>query len=1071
MACMEVTCPGCGAATAAVSEGLCPGCLLAGVLDRADLEPPEQDDPAALKRCGDYEITGVLARGGMGVVFRARQPGLSRQVALKMIAAADLAAPDEVRRFRLEAELIARLDHPHIVPVHAVGEHHGQPFFVMKLAEGGTLAQQLERSGKWQDVRAAAALMVKVARAVQFAHERGVLHRDLKPANILLDTAGEPLVSDFGLARLTQSPRGSSRTAAAVGTPAYMAPEQARTPAAVTTTSDVYGLGAILYHLLTGRAPFAGDTPLEILRRAQQDEPENPRAVNPAVDRDLATVCLRCLEKTPARRYASAAALAEDLERWQRGEPVAARAPGLTERAWKWARRRPALAALTGAALLGAAGLAAVLAAGNVLLRGERNYARSQERAAKAGALLAEASERAMRLNVYAADMFLARRALDDGHLGVARQTLQRHIPGPGGEDLRGYEWHALHHLCRGDDRRIAATHQGAVLAVAHSPDGKLLATGGRDGVIQICKADGTPVQRLPDHPGGLSKVAELALLSTLPVRSPETVALLAGKLPVDEMRMRARPSTLGEIRALAWSPDGRWLVSAGGGAYVRLWKTDDWSYHGFIPAPQVVQAAFTPDSRQIVVALSGEGGSRARGEVRVYETATLARVRTLTNVAACFALAQEAPLLATVQPDGRTGILDLSSGAVRGEWGMDAAVTALDFSPDGRRLAVLHLNRGALWDVPQQSFLGDFHPAGELWRTVRFSPDGSLLAVGGSSHLVQILDGRTGAPLRSLRGHDDEVLSLTFPPGGETILSGSNDHTARLWFSGPGISGAEEMAESSPLAAASPGGGFLIGAENGVIRCRDFDGGPARIIPSDAGRIPLAFAPDGKTFATWQQDSGLLEWWDTECRRESGPLQIPAAAVTAVCPDKGWIALGQPRGPVALHDWRTGARRQELPPPPLNTLRLTASPDGRYLAAFEWPRTLAVCEVSTGSWHARMTLSPGITGPIVFSPDGTLLATAGDDNLVTVRRPLTGEITASLRGHMAEIKALAFSPDGKTLASSSADRSIRLWHVPTWRELGPLHRGALCPAILFTARGLAAEDYQKSWFLLPGGE
>jgi WD40 repeat protein len=236
--------------------------------------------------------------------------------------------------------------------------------------------------------------------------------------------------------------------------------------------------------------------------------------------------------------------------------------------------------------------------------------------------------------------------------------------------------------------------------------------------------------------------------------------------------------------------------------------------------------------------------------------------------------------------------------------------------------------------------------------------------------------------------------------------------------------------------------------------------------------RLALAFAPDGRTFATWQKETGHIEWWDTECRPQGTPVTIPpAGAIAAVCPDKGWMASGHPKGPVRLHDWRTGALLRELPPAPLKTLRFIPSPDGRFLAAFEWPRTLAVCDLQAGAWLEKLTLSPGTAGPVVFSPDGLLLASAGDDNLVTVRRTLTGKVLASLRGHMAEVKALAFSPDGKSLASSSADRSIRLWHVPTWRELGPLHRDVLCPAILFTARGLAAEDYRKSWFLLPGGK
>jgi tetratricopeptide (TPR) repeat protein len=329
---------------------------------------------------GDYELLGELGRGGMGVVYRARQVSLNRPVALKMVLAGQFASEADVARFRAEAEAVASLDHPHILPVYEVGEHAGHPYFSMKLVEGGSLAQQ---PGRFRDdPRAAAAVVAKVARAVHHAHQRGLLHRDLKPANVLLDEAGEPHVTDFGLARrLGGGGAGPTQTGAVVGTPEYMAPEQATAQKGLTVTADVWALGAMLYALLAGRPPFRDDNVLETLRRVVEAEPVSPRALSPVVPRDLETVCLKCLRKDPARRYGSAQELAEDLERWLAGEPIAARTVGQVERLRLWARRNPAVAAL-GAALL--VTMLGVSVASTVAFWHFRNLAAS-EREARAG--------------------------------------------------------------------------------------------------------------------------------------------------------------------------------------------------------------------------------------------------------------------------------------------------------------------------------------------------------------------------------------------------------------------------------------------------------------------------------------------------------------------------------------------------------------------------------------------------------------------------------------------------------------------------------------------------------------
>lgn len=310
---------------------------------------------------GDYELLGEIARGGMGAVHRARQVSLNRQVAVKVILAGEFASAAELRRFRTEAEAVGGLNHPNIVPIYEVGEEGGRHFFSMKLVEGGSLSARVK---EFSAPKAAAALLATVARAVHHAHAHGFLHRDLKPGNILLDADGTPHVADFGLAkRLDGAGHDQTLTGVVMGTPAYMSPEQARGESKrLTTATDIYSLGAILYQLLTGQPPFTGESVMEVLRQTLEAEPIPPGKLVQEVDRDLESICLKCLDKEPARRYGSALALAEDLECWLRLEPVTARPVTTIQRAIKWTRRRPAVAAFAAATTVATlAGLAGTL--------------------------------------------------------------------------------------------------------------------------------------------------------------------------------------------------------------------------------------------------------------------------------------------------------------------------------------------------------------------------------------------------------------------------------------------------------------------------------------------------------------------------------------------------------------------------------------------------------------------------------------------------------------------------------------------------------------------------------------
>src|SRR5436309_2578007 len=369
-------CPKCGAeipAPNAFGEGGCPGCLLETglcALTNEDERPPEPTPARHSKKTarsvemladvGDYELLEEIGRGGQGVVFRARQKSLNRTVALKVIGLGQWATQAHLKRFRLEAEAAASLEHPCIVPIYEVGERDGSCYFSMKFVEGGQLDAVVKR--EQMPIRRAVELIGKVARTVHYAHEHGILHRDIKPGNILLDASGEPHLTDFGLARLVEPGSTVTGSLEIMGTPSYMAPEQAvGNNAAVGKATDVYGLGAVLYELLTGHPPFAGGTTYETIHLLLDSEPRQPRLWNRKVDRDLSAVCLKCLEKNPRYRYSSALALAEDLERWLRHEPIRAKRSGFFTHARKWVHRNRIIAALILLSVVLAAGLSVTI--------------------------------------------------------------------------------------------------------------------------------------------------------------------------------------------------------------------------------------------------------------------------------------------------------------------------------------------------------------------------------------------------------------------------------------------------------------------------------------------------------------------------------------------------------------------------------------------------------------------------------------------------------------------------------------------------------------------------------------
>jgi WD40 repeat protein/serine/threonine protein kinase len=1011
-----------------------------------------------------YEVLEELGRGGMGVVYKARQLALQRTVALKMILTS-AAGPEAVARFRAEAAVIASLQHPNIVQIHDIGEAAGRAYFALEYVAGGSLAQHLD--GKPQPARLAAELLKTVARAVHAAHINGIIHRDLKPANILLqkcnpqmpqitqmkdkeETKTEegrgkeldhlsvphsssvlsvasvssvdhffPKITDFGLAksidgdREWSGPRAPTVTGVVVGTPNYMAPEQAATPRRqVGPAADVYALGAILYELLTGRPPFLGESPLDTVLQLLHREPVSVTRLQPKVPRDLETICHKCLQKDPRKRYASALELAEDLHRFLAGQPIKARPPSALYQLVKFAQRNKALVAAL-------AGVVLALLAGSIT--------------AAIFAVLATEQKNAALRQAYYARVAAASAALRDNDIAAAALHLEL-AP----EARRDWEWRYLScqlnesaAVIRAPDQRevlLASADEGTWLALVGPNDIRLLGLDGRQGPTLPCH--GLRVLHVEHAPRstlafGKDEAGHLVILDNAgqvrlrldppPELSPDVVAVSPDRTrlavnwrqndPPHSFVLYELPSGnklatcaghAGYVFALAFSPDGRQIASASEDHTARLWDAATGAARGELGRH---------DDKVLAIAYLPKAGGRALtasadGTVRQWDTATRQPLgppyrghRHDVNAAV---YSQDGRWIASGDRDGIVRLWSATDqqdiGALHGH---TEGVLQLAFSPDGRRLASIARDRTArTWEVGTE-------PSPLLLRghesyvyPVAYSPDGQWIASGSWDHTVRLWDARTGRPCVSLP-HPGNVRALAFSPDGSWLVCGCEGQTQlQIWDVATGRPRKQVPAPGDAVQAitvSSDGGRIAAADRGGHVGIVDVATGEEvaslRMSGEWADKKALAYSPDGRRLAGTGEDSKNIAIWDTQNDTQLAQLVGHTAAVYSVA----------------------------------------FSRDGAKLVSASHDKTVRIWDVGSGG----STILPGHTDHVfaaVFHPDGRRVASAGRDRAILLWDVATGVEVVRLQGHTSYVFSLAFSPDGATLASGSGDRTIRLW-------------------------------------------
>jgi WD40 repeat protein len=1023
--------------------------------------------PAALPPAGGvagrltvpgYELLQELGKGGMGVVYLAWQTSLNRPVALKMVRAGAQAGPEERARFRLEAEAVARLRHPHIVQVYEVGEVDGCPYLALEHVDGGSLAQQL--TGAPLPARQAAWLVEVLARAIHAAHQKGVIHRDLTPANILLTTDGTPKITDFGLAKLVVGGGPTlTRRGAVLGTPSYMAPEQAEGKVeTVGPAADVYALGAILYECLTGRPPFKAETPLETLLQVRSQEPLSPSRLQRKLPRDLVTICLKCLEKAPGKRYASAAELADDLAAFRQGRPIKARPVGAGERAWRWARRNPSWATVFALLLVVAVGASLGAAYLSVLL----HRAEDAEADLIDKVVQLERAERATQEKLFDSYVEKARALRRSRHPGQRLQSLATireglRMPVPRGRSVAELCTEAVAALALPDLEVLREWEGFSADSLALGFDGNLecYACLAMDGTVSVRRlSDNAEVARWPAA-GGKAWPAGASFLRLSPggrflcMRHAPTGRLVVGRFD------GPRPVVCHEGRcgngAVEFSDDGKRMAYLLPDSRIALVDLASGQAR-YLPATGADESyiRLAPDGRRFVLA----GRRRRQWAVEVRDTTTGQVQQTLHRSTRVTYPAWHpgGRILAAGCDDTRIRLWDVASGKVLRVLQGHRLISTCAFSRAGDRL-LSNDGTGMLrvWELSSGRKLLAFPAAAARYDILRVSPDDRVwvrhVADSSKFQMLRLHPGR-GYTTIDLRGGKsnrgiDNTVSPRVHPGGRLLAARATDGSVVLVDLDAGCEVAHlPIPDGAPLLW-GPAGDLLVCGKNGLWRWpvradpaapgHYHIGPPERLLADSGGRPGWGSSADGQTLAVplFQRGAEVVHRGRPARRARLQPQQdVRYCAISA---DGRWVATGSHGNTdgFAAKIWDAATSRlvKELAAPRI--CNVAFSPDNRWLLT-----TGKGCQLwEVGSWNKGPTIG-GATG--CFSPNGRLLAVEGSAGAIRLLRPSSGAEVARLEApEQTRLMPRCFSPDGRRLIAVGADtQALHVW------GLGALRRG-----------------------------
>jgi WD40 repeat protein len=1043
------------------------------------LNPPPADGRAVTRppipSVPGYEMLGELGRGGMGVVYLARHIRLDRLCALKMISAGELADPAVAARFFAEATTVARLDHPHIVQIYHIGDHAGVPYFEFEYVRGGSLAARLDGT-PWPP-KNAASLAESLAIAMEEAHRLGIVHRDLKPSNILITAEGEPKITDFGLAKLLGGGSDLTRTDSILGTPSYMAPEQAWGHAReVGPRADVYAVGAILYELLTGRPPFKGADALETVEQVKSVEPVAPSRLQPGLPRDLETICVTCLQKEPGRRYASALALADDLRRYQRGEPIRARRSGRAEQAWKWCRRNPVMATLTGVSAVLLLSLTVGPAVTALVWTQQRDKARLAEQAA------ADQRDKARLAEQAAADQLRETHEAQRETYAVQARSLRS-----GGQPGRRFE--ALEVLAK-------------AALIRPGPDLR------DEAIACMALVDLRVAQEWPIHIPSFSRPAADWKFDRYAV-GDERGSLAIHSLEDDRL-LQSLPGFGTRCQAMQFSPDGRFLAAAHDDHEFYFWDLAQGEVLPWITG-EVTAWAFSSDGRQMAI---GRGDRSV-----VLHSLSDGQPQGRFNL-------DDIPVSLDFSPDGKflaaaydhaVKILDVATGREPATLSHGETVRCVCWGSSGRLLAsVSYRNRTCVWEVNGRKPVWRDEPhlvtrltaAKEIEaRHLAFSPGGDLLA-GEGLEGIRIFDAWTGRVLLTVPGLLSGAQgSDAFSPDGKSLFGLTSDRSRAVrWEVGRGT----EFRQVVQYAGVGTGTASSVDFRPGDHLLAVGEGRGARLVDPDrcvdlqlvnhpANGVHLAwletgpseavrFRPDGRGLVTAALCG--LTYWPVEIHDEGntrrhvvGPPRTlyQSSATSYACTSRvAWGPGGRfliwsdfLRGEAIIEDLEGKSGRRVLSGIP-NLRDLAVSPDGRWLVTCPWRGTAievrdlrdghvvwkraasqgrALCSPDgrmlvtsvddtvgfwqVGSWRFLREVSCKGASTMAFSLDGSLLAVNSANGIVRLIDPQTGGEEARLENPDPGIDplGLAFSSDGALLAMANGRRGVQIWDLERVRQ------------------------------------